>query len=116
MSTQINQFSTARGELQFTEFCSPSGLMLQISQGLGNGPDIPGFLQLSPSEIVKTVTAMMEWVKSECDRKAQELRLEINGHREMENTIFAEAAKCERFIADLKIPEFCVSLLEKTSK
>lgn len=116
MSTQINQFSTARGELQFTQFCGPNGLMLQISQGTGIGADTPGFIQLSPSEIVKTVTTMMEWVKSECDRKAKKLRAEINVHRDMENTVFAEAAKCERFIADLQIPEFCVSLLEKTSK
>lgn len=115
MSTQITEFSTARGELQITEFCGPNGPMLQISQGLGDGPDAPGFIQLSPSEIVKTVAAMMEWVKSECDRKAKKLRTEINAHREMENTIFAEAAKCERFIADLKVPEFCVALIEKIS-
>ena len=103
-------------EMTLTTFKGPDpfGPMLQISQGLGTviGPDEPGFIQLSTLDAYRLLKVVTEWLQCEHRRRAVELQAKIEQHRELQKTIFDEAARCERFIAALEVIEIPVKLLE----
>lgn len=118
MSTQLHEIEMLRGKLQVTQFLGPSsvGPMLQLTQGFGSSPenpDEPGFIQLTLSETAELIPKLVAWMRDESKRRAERLREKIEKDATLEKTIFAEAAACERFIADFEVPKFAVTLLSK---
>ena len=113
MSIQLHEIETLRGQLQITQFAGPSGMALQLTQGFSNGPDEPGYVQLSMSDVACIVPLMVKWMQDESHRKAELLRQKIAEDTILERTIFSESVACEKFIADFAVPKFSVTMLAK---
>lgn len=117
MSTELNQTKTLRGPLQITQFCGPEqyGPMLQLTQGLGQDPDEPGFIQLTLAETAELVPKLVAWLRDESKRRAEILRKKIAEDKALEKTIFSAAAECEQFIAAFEVPKFAATLLSRVA-
>jgi len=71
MSIELESFQNTgkdNRELTLTEFYggTAKGIMLQLTQGAGSmvSPDEPGFIQLTRSDALYLVSALLRWVKS----------------------------------------------------
>jgi hypothetical protein len=90
--------------------------MLQLGQGISShfgAADTPGFIQLSLTEVAELIPTLVGWVKTVCNDKANRLKKQIKEDQALEKTIFAEAAKCEQFIANFEVPKIAVEMLAK---
>ena len=118
MSTEIKNINTQKGDLQFTQFSGG----IQLTQGFGgttmgyNNNDEPGFIQLSPIEVYKTIQILAQWLKEMTAKKAEELRAEIIKDQRLRKTIIKDAVDCQHFIEDLKVIEIPVRLLSSNKK
>lgn len=112
-ATINNSGRNNNSDLDFTEFASEQGLMLQITQGLGTqiDNDTPGFIQLTQQDAYYLIQLVAEWLKEINYNKAEKLREQIEKYKELEKTIFQDAVECEHFISDLKVLDIPLRLL-----
>lgn len=119
MSTELFEIPSLRGTLTGTQYCAGEkhGAALRISQDTDAQPcsqaDLPGFIQLSLTDVVTLLPILANWIKSQYHHKAGVLLERIQADQHLRKTIFEEAAKCEKFIDDLAVPKFAMTMLEK---
>jgi len=119
MSEVLKEIKGLRGNLQIAEFAGPVevGPMIQISQGLaGSAIGVEGdlgLIQLTLKDVSELVPALVEWMKADCERRAEILRVKIAEDKRLEKTIFSAAAECSRFIAEFNVPQYCVQDLAR---
>jgi len=119
MSTQLHEIEALRGVMQITQFAGQVGPMLQLTQGVAGSiigqPGDLGAIQITLAETAQLVPILVGWMQGECQRRAEKLRKEVEKDAQLVATIFAEAAACEKFIAEFEVPKFAVQLLAKVS-
>jgi hypothetical protein len=118
VNTDRGLIQTIRGELTFTQHAGPERrVMLQLTQGCanapGSGPDEPGFIDLSAREAYLVAIELLKFVKDRSSASAAHLRSEIAKTSVLAHTVFADAADCEHFIAELKIADIPTILLDR---
>jgi hypothetical protein len=117
-NTRTRTINSLRGEVTFTEHAGPDKhVMLQITQGFANapgaGPDEPGFIDLTARDAYLVALELLCFVKERAAIRASALRQQIVETSELQKTVFSDAADCERFIADLKIADVPIMLLDR---
>jgi hypothetical protein len=66
---------------------------------------------LTASDVYELIVVLTEHLQWMAERKAKEYEEKIKKYREMQDTVFQEAAECERFIRDLRLLELPLALL-----
>ena len=64
LCTIYNTGVSSNRALQITEFYSPNGSCIQLTQGFGLSTDEPGFVQLNKRDIVSLVAILEAYLRS----------------------------------------------------
>ena len=113
MSTEIrNEYGDHR--LQLTQYYGgkDTGICIQLT-GLNCDGEV-GFVGMSVRDAYETAIELVGWIKTVASMRAEKLRDEIAKNKELERTIFSEAAECEHWVRDLRMLDIPLRLLEVT--
>jgi hypothetical protein len=87
------------------------GTMMQITQGVGFGPDEPGFIQLTPADTYRLIGELARWLKGVAEKKAATIQKTIEENKVLRETVLQDAVECEHFISDLRVLNIPLRLL-----
>ena len=125
MSTEITVLKNTGNDdrkLSLTQYYGglTKGMMIQLTQGFAaapfsNDPDEPGFIQLTMIDAYQVIGELTRWLQSISKQQAEQLEQKIKSDTFLKNTIFSEAAECEKFIKDLELISIPLRLLNMTA-
>lgn len=98
--------------LNLNGFTAPSWKpMVQLTQGFGNAPDEPGYIQLTVDDAYRVIGALAQWIKDQAEVEKGKAEKAIAENQALAKTIVKDAVECEHFISDLKVLDIPLRLL-----